>query len=234
MKRFLKNIPLTVILIVYVVINVILFLIIGSAMPDQLKTFTFWFVWVMTFLVSYGLNVFIVYLASGKSKSSFITETPLYFIMFAGSIVYVLAGLIMLFIPNLNFKVALVVELLISAVYAVALILLYRGAKYINNNNDHQAEKVANIRNLVADVDYIASCVSDQSLIKKLKDLSELIRFSDPMSNDSVKDIELKIELSVFKMRDLAMSNNVTELPAIIDETSNLIKYRNSKVKISK
>lgn len=234
MKRFLKNIPLTIILIAYVVINVILFIILSSAMPEQLKSGTFWFVWAMSFIVSYGLNIFLVYLANGKSKSSFITETPLYMLMFAGSGVYVLSGLIMSFIPNLPFKVALPIELVISAIYAVVLILLYRGAKYINENNDNQAAKVANIRNLVADVDYICSSVSDPELVKKLKDLSELIRFSDPMSNDSVKDIEIKIEMAIFNMREYVSDNNTANLARLIDETSNLIKYRNQKVKISK
>ena len=234
MKRYLKNIPLIVILILYIVANVVLFVLVDSKCPEQLKNSTFWFVWAMSFIVSYLLNILIVYLAGAKSKSSFVSEMPLYVLMFAGSAVFAISGLIMLFNTKLDFKVALIIEVIILAVYIIALVLLYRMAKYINANNNHQAQKVANIRNLVADVDFICTCVSDQNLVSKLKNLSEQIRFSDPMSNDSVKDIEMKIEMAIFKMREDAMNNNTADLPKLIDETSNLIKYRNSKVKLSK
>ena len=54
------------------------------------------------------------------------------------------------------------------------------------------------------------------------------------MSNDSVKDIEIKIEMAIFNMREYVSENKTANLARLIDETSNLIKYRNQKVKTSK
>ena len=71
-----------------------------------------------------------------------------------------------------------------------------------------------------------------KTLIKekqRLSKLSEDIRFSDPMSHESLKMVEEQLKEIVFRMNVAASENNDEELEKLIKEADLKLKYRNSK-----
>ena len=119
MKGLFKKTSLISILLIYGLLNVILFVIITSKMEDQLENSTFWFVWAFTFIVNYLGVLGCSYLAKEKTKNDFVNNTPLYFSMYLFSFIYILLGMILMFIPSVQFTLALILEAIVSILYIV-------------------------------------------------------------------------------------------------------------------
>ena len=99
----------------------------------------------------------------------------------------------------------------------------------MKENINKRKAKVFYIRDLQSDVDYVYSLVSNNEIRQKLSKLSEDIRFSDPMSHESLKMVEEQLKEIVFKMNVAASENNDEELEKLIKEADLKLKYRNSK-----
>lgn len=231
MKGLFKKTSLISILLIYGLLNVILFVIITSKMEDQLENSTFWFVWAFTFIVNYLGVLGCSYLAKEKNKNDFVNNTPLYFAMYLFSFIYVLLGMILMFIPSVQFTLALVLEAIVSILYIVTVLFLYNAISHIKSNDEKQAKKVFYIRNLQTEVDFCLGLVKENENKKLLIQLQEAIRYSDPMSDDSLESTEQQIELLVNRIKNECIVSNEQAIKELVDNLLNLIKYRNEKVK---
>lgn len=231
MKGLFKKTSLISILLIYGLLNVILFVIITSKMEDQLENSTFWFVWVFTFIVNYLGVLGCSYLAKEKTKNDFVNNTPLYFSMYLFSFIYILLGMILMFIPSVQFTLALILEAIVSIFYIVTVLFLYNAISHIKSNDEKQAKKVFYIRNLQTEVDFCLGLVKENENKKLLIQLQEAIRYSDPMSDDSLESTEQQIELLVNRIKNECIVSNEQAIKELVDNLLNLIKYRNEKVK---
>lgn len=231
MKGLFKKTSLISILLIYGLLNVILFVIITSKMEDQLENSTFWFVWAFTFIVNYLGVLGCSYLAKEKTKNDFVNNTPLYFSMYLFSFIYILLGMILMFIPSVQFTLALVLEAIVSILYIVTVLFLYNAISHIKSNDEKQAKKVFYIRNLQTEVDFCLGLVKENENKKLLIQLQEAIRYSDPMSDDSLESTEQQIELLVNRIKNECIVSNEQAIKELVDNLLNLIKYRNEKVK---
>lgn len=231
MKGLFKKTSLISILLIYGLLNVILFVIITSKMEDQLENSTFWFVWAFTFIVNYLGVLGCSYLAKEKTKNDFVNNTPLYFSMYLFSFIYILLGMILMFIPSVQFTLALILEAIVSIFYIVTVLFLYNAISHIKSNDEKQAKKVFYIRNLQTEVDFCLGLVKENENKKLLIQLQEAIRYSDPMSDDSLESTEQQIELLVNRIKNECIVSNEQAIKELVDNLLNLIKYRNEKVK---
>lgn len=231
MKGLFKKTSLISILLIYGLLNVILFVIITSKMEDQLENSTFWFVWAFTFIVNYLGVLGCSYLAKEKTKNDFVNNTPLYFSMYLFSFIYILLGMILMFIPSVQFTLALILEAIVSILYIVTVLFLYNAISHIKSNDAKQAKKVFYIRNLQTEVDFCLGLVKENENKKLLIQLQEAIRYSDPMSDDSLESTEQQIELLVNRIKNECIVSNEQAIKELVDNLLNLIKYRNEKVK---
>ena len=231
MKGLFKKTSLISILLIYGLLNVILFVIITSKMEDQLENSTFWFVWAFTFIVNYLGVLGCSYLAKEKTKNDFVNNTPLYFSMYLFSFIYILLGMILMFIPSVQFTLALILEAIVSIFYIVTVLFLYNAISHIKSNDEKQAKKVFFIRNLQTEVDFCLGLVKENENKKLLIQLQEAIRYSDPMSDDSLESTEQQIELLVNRIKNECIVSNEQAIKELVDNLLNLIKYRNEKVK---
>lgn len=231
MKGLFKKTSLISILLIYGLLNVILFVIITSKMEEQLENSTFWFVWAFTFIVNYLGVLGCSYLAKEKTKNDFVNNTPLYFSMYLFSFIYILLGMILMFIPSVQFTLALILEAIVSILYIVTVLFLYNAISHIKSNDAKQAKKVFYIRNLQTEVDFCLGLVKENENKKLLIQLQEAIRYSDPMSDDSLESTEQQIELLVNRIKNECIVSNEQAIKELVDNLLNLIKYRNEKVK---
>ncbi len=218
--------------IIYLVLNVILFIIINKTMPHQFKNGTFWFVWVMTFIFNAIVDCGIFAFYKGKEKYDVATVPALIYIMAIFNAVYIVLGLILMFIPKTKFTLALIFELIITAAYALFFIYFFSALGHMKKHD--ASKKVVFIRSLQADVDYAKDIVEDADLKKKLEALSEDIRFSDPMSQGEIIALDEKIQMTVGSILANAMDKNYDALNELVDNASKQLKYRNAKIKMLK
>ena len=86
-------------------------------------------------------------------------------------------------------------------------------------------KKVFYIRELQADVELLADNESDAAVKTVLTHLAEKIRFSDPMSNEQLADLENKISVKVMELKTAVNKVEIiTELTSLLDERNKKCK----------
>lgn len=201
--------------------------IIAFAVPTT-KTATFWIAYVFT-AAAFAAQIIIWRTALGKEtlKSKFL-GFPLVHIGIVYAVIQVIAFAVFMFVPTLPTWSAIVVCSIIAGVSAVCMISSNAGCNEIERVEAKVQKKVFYIRELQADIELLADNESDATVKTALTQLAEKIRFSDPMSNEQLADLENKISTKVAELKT-ASSKLV-----IITELNSLLAERNKKCKILK
>ena len=213
------------------VILVILFAlvsIIAFAVPTA-KTATFWIAYVFT-AAAFAAQIIIWKTALGKEetlKSKFL-GFPVVHIGIVYAVLQVIAFAVFMFVPTLPTWSAIVVCSVIAGISAVCMISADAGRNEIERVEAKVQKKVFYIRELQADIELLADNESDATVKTALTQLAEKIRFSDPMSNEQIADLENKISIKAAEIKTAASKLEIiTELNSLLDE-------RNKKCEILK
>ena len=116
----------------------------------------------------------------------------------------------------------------IAGISAVCMISADAGRDEIERVEAKVQKKVFYIRELQVDIELLADNESDVAVKTALTQLAEKIRFSDPMGNEQLADLEDKIST---KIEELKTTSSQLE---IITELNSLLDERNKKCKILK
>lgn len=214
----------------YVILGVLFVLvsIIAFAVPTS-KTTTFWIAYVFT-AAAFAAQIGIWKTALGKEetlKSKFL-GFPIVHIGIVYAVIQVIAFAVFMFVPTLPAWSAIVVCSIIAGVSAVCMISANVGRNEIERVEAKVQKKVFYIRELQADIELLADNESDATVKTALTQLAEKIRFSDPMSNEQLADLENKISIKAAKLK------TTTSKLEIIIELNSLLDERNKKCKILK
>ena len=214
----------------YVILGILFALvsIIAFAVPTA-KTATFWITYVFT-AAAFAAQIVIWKTALGKGetlKSKFL-GFPVVHIGIVYAIIQTVAFAVFLFVPTLPVWSAIVVCSVIAGISTVCMISADAGRNEIERVEAKVQKKVFYIRELQADVELLADNESDAAAKTALTQLAEKIRFSDPMSNEQLADLENKISIKAAELKTAASKVEIiTELNSLLDE-------RNKKCKIHK
>ena len=214
----------------YVILGILFVLIsiIAFAVPTA-KTATFWIAYVFT-TIAFAAQIGIWKTALGKEetlKSKFL-GFPVVHIGIVYAVIQVIAFAVFMFMLTLPAWSAIVVCSVIAGVSAVCMISSDAGSNEIEQVEAKVQKKVFYIRELQADVELLADneCATDTKTL--LIQLAEKIRFSDPMSNEQLVDLENKISTKVAELKTASSKLEIiTELNLLLDE-------RNKKCKVYK
>ena len=214
----------------YVILGILFALIsiIAFAVPTS-KTATFWIAYVFT-AAAFAAQIGIWKTALGKEetlKSKFL-GFPIVHIGIVYAVIQVIAFAVFMFVPTLPAWSVIVVCSIIAGVSAVCMISDNVGRNEIERVEAKVQKKVFYIRELQADIELLSDNESDATVKTALTQLAEKIRFSDPMSNEQLADLENKISTKVAELKT-ASSKLV-----IITELNSLLAERNKKCKILK
>ena len=214
----------------YVILGILFVLIsiIAFAVPT-VKTATFWIAYVFT-AAAFAAQIGIWKTALGKGetlKSKFL-GFPVVHIGIVYAIIQTVAFAVFLFVPTLPVWSAIVVCSVIAGISAVCMISVDAGRNEIERVEAKVQNKVFYIRELQADIELLADNETNADVKTALTQLAEKIRFSDPMSNEQLADLEDKIST---KIEELKTTSSQLE---IITELNSLLDDRNKKCKILK
>ena len=214
----------------YVILGILFVLVsvIAFAVPT-VKTTTFWIAYVFT-AAAFAAQIGIWKTALGKEgtlKSKFL-GFPVVHIGIVYAAIQVIAFAVFMFVPTLPAWSAIVVCSVIASVSAVCMISADAGRNEIERVEAKVQKNVFYIRELQADIELLADNESDAAVKTALTQLAEKIRYSDPMSNEQLADLENKIST---KVAELKTAPNKAE---IITELNSLLDERNKKCKILK
>lgn len=214
--------------IVFAVFNLLVFVLVNH------KNGVFWMSYVFMCIA------FIIQIASMLlALRTLETETvfmgiPLASLSFYYFFAAIFVGAVFMFFQNAPFKLALVLQILVLAVYVVVAILSLMSRNVVQDVNDNLKENVQAIKTLNVDVDMFIPQVNDPELKKALKKASETIKYSDPMSTEAVADIEDQIMQAVNELRICIENNKNREAVQVCKDIEVLFLQRNSLLKATK
>lgn len=214
----------------YVILGILFALvnIIAFAVPT-VKTATFWIAYVFT-AAAFAAQIGIWKTALGKEetlKSKFL-GFPVVRIGIVYAVIQIIAFAVFMFVPTLPAWSAIVVCSVVAGVSAVCMISADAGRNEIERVEAKVRKKVFYIRELQADIELLADNESDAAVKTALTQVAEKIRFSAPMSNEHLADLENKISTKAAELKNAASKMEIiTELNSLLDE-------RNKKCKILK
>ena len=168
----------------------VLFNVIAFAVPTA-KTATFWIAYVFT-AVAFASQIVIwkfAFKGADTLKSKFL-GIPLISVGITYLIVQIIAFAVFMALPLMASWVALVVCALILGISAICLIGTETGIEEVGRVEEKVEKKVFYIKSLQVDVEMLASAERDADTKAALTKLAEKIRFSDPMSNEILADLE--------------------------------------------
>ena len=206
----------------------LLFNVIAFAVPTA-KTATFWIAYVFT-AVAFALQIGIwkfAFKGADTLKSKFL-GIPLISVGITYLIIQIIAFAIFMALPLTASWIAIVVCALILGISAICLIGTETGREEINRVEEKVEKKVFYIKSLQVDIEMLVSAERDADTKAALTKLAEKIRFSDPMSNDVLANLEAEISA---KVKELKTAENKAEIITVLDS---LVTERNKKAKLLK
>ena len=218
-----KGMAYAVLAIAFVLFNVIAF-----AVPTT-KTGTFWIAYVFTaiaFASQIGIWEF-AFKGADTLKSKFL-GIPLISVGITYLIIQLIAFAIFMAFPIAPTWIAIVVCALILGISAICLIGTETGREEVGRVEEKVEKKVFYIKSLQVDIEMLASAETNADTKMALTKLAEKIRFSDPMSNKVLADIEAEITA---KVKELKTAENKAEIIKVLDS---FITERNKKAKLLK
>ena len=218
-----KGMAYAVLAIAFVLFNVIAF-----AVPTA-KTATFWIAYVFT-AVAFASQIAIwefAFKGADTLKSKFL-GIPLISVGITYLIIQIIAFAVFMAIPLTASWIAIVVCASIFGISASCLIGTETGGEEINRVEEKVEKKVFYIKSLQVDIEMLASAEKDADTKAALTKLAEKIRFSDPMSNEVLAELEAEISA---KVKELKTAENKAEIMTVLDS---LITERNKKAKVLK
>lgn len=179
----------------YLILGILFILVsvIAFAVPAA-KTAAFWISYGFA-VIAFAAQLIIWKAALGRSESlkSKFLGFPVVHIGIVYLIVQVIALAVFLFIPTLPIWSAVVGCAVVAGVSAVCMITSDVGRSEIERVSAKVKEKTFYIKQLQADVELLAGAETDTATRLALAQLAEKIRYSDPMSNEQIADIENRI-----------------------------------------
>lgn len=218
-----KGMAYAVLAIAFVMFNVIAF-----AIPTT-KNATFWIAYVFSSIAFISQIAIWKYAFKGTDtlKSKFL-GIPLISVGIRYLIVQIITFVIFMAFPIIPSWVAVVVCTLIVGISGICLIGTETGIEEINRVEEKVEKNVFYIKSLQVDVEMLASAEADADTKATLEKLADKIRFSDPMSNDALIDLEQEIAI---KVKELKTTKDKATMIKTIDL---LLTERNKKIKILK
>ena len=227
------GLPFVVAQLAILVIYSVFIFALGSKDAFSTGSFIFSYIFIFVFLALNGCGLFFCNKKEGHDKS---INDAMYF--FPAWIIAFLAslGLNLIFYFTQPAKMTLAVVLVITflVIYIAYFALIFYVVLAQRKNREHVRRKVNFIRGVTAELDGCLDKAQDPVLRESLSKLRDDVRFSDPMSDDELKNIDDTLFSLGGEISDLVDEGKVDAACEKINQMSHLVKERNRKCKMLK
>jgi hypothetical protein len=217
----------------------VLFNIVFLVVPFQIKwSINYWLCFVFTNLAILAL-IPILNLAFSKSFTikSKVYGLPIYhigYILICLSIAFSFSFAIVSTVLVIKSWFIIIVYVLLYGLVGIGLISSSTARDIIEEIDRDTNINTSFITNIQLKLSIITSAIDEKEVKEKWIKLIDNVRYSDPLSNENTKSIELNILQSIEEFEKLIVENNKEILLLKIDNLIDLVKQRNLSCKISK
>lgn len=225
-------------LITIIIFSVILFLSVKN------KEYAFWISYIFSLIAITG-----VYISGGIVSVNKKSKTAVSLIYLSVSVLYLAAQLMLMFIllvSEADIATCLWTELGLFGIAAVLFIVSIMAKRGITKAERNTSDNVTEIRMLYSDIDIIRkkavllNVTVRENVIKKLDNIYENIRFSDPMINENIKSIDDDLKKLIAKISEeiekmiSTKSKDTSEFDILISKIDILCTDRKNRIKLLK
>ena len=221
---------------VFALFNMLVF-VTPSQFFDGYNKFTdivFWVCYifaVIAFVAVLGCGI----LAFNKNKaSSLFLSIPVIYISYVGLVVMLVASAACFMIFAIPDWLAAIVCLIVLVVTAIAVVAADAGAQLIENQDNRIKVKTFFIKSLTVDAENVMARARSQRVKDECKKVYEAVRYSDPMSDDSLLSVENQISTGFDSFARAVESDNFELVKAGANELIVLLNARNSECRLLK
>lgn len=209
------------------------------AIPNEIEGINkfngaFWPGYIFITLAFIGQLICAAFAFKAKTPGKLFLNIPIITVSYFALIISIVIGLICMLIPGIPNWIGIISCVLVLGISAVSVISAQSAAAIINENEKKVTAETSFIKSLSIDAKNLTAYAKTDESNSAAKKVYEAIRYSDPMSNEKLNDIEEKIkeEFDVFK--NAVMADNTNEIALSENKITALITDRNNKCKMLK
>lgn len=225
---------LSIWVILLAVFNVAVFVSPGEAGRYTKFGGAFWVGYIFITLAFIGqlICAYIAFKADNLQK--FFYNVPLIRISRIGLVLTAILGTLCMAIPNLPNWIGVILCLAVLAFTAISVIKATAAGDIVSGIDEKIESKAYFIKALTADAETLISAAKTPELRAKVKKVYEAIRYSDPMSNAALEEINEQIQNQFSVFADSVKAGDSGLASSYSDELIILIDNRNKKCKLIK
>lgn len=219
--------------IVLAVFNVVTFVI---PVTVNINKFTpsFWIAYAFITLVFIGNLICSLLFFKEENKSKVFLNIPIINLAYSALIVSLIVGAVAMAVPQISYWIGVIVDVLVIAFYAIAIVKASAAADIVNDVEQKVKTQTFFIKSLTVDAGSLMARAKSDEMKAETKKVYEAIRYSDPMSNDALANIENQIQNEFNAFADAVKNNDIDLAKSASYEFVILINNRNSKCKFLK
>lgn len=192
----------------------------------------FWIAWLFVMLAFVGNLLCAKKAFQAENLEKLFYKLPLITVSYTGLIVMLLLGGALMLIPGCPAWISAVVCVVVVAFTAAAVVKADWAAETVEGTEKNIEKKTAFIRLKIIEAENLVTQAQNAETRAACKKIYEALRYSDPMSSDTLTDIEAKISEKLFACAEAVKNGeNVSELT---DELIALIDDRNRMCRVMK
>ncbi|MBE5737153.1 MAG: hypothetical protein E7348_02005 [Clostridiales bacterium] len=149
-------------------------------------------------------------------------------------IVSVIVGIVFMIFPVLPSWLGAIVCLLVAGYFVIACVNAGVVANLVSDIDKQVKTKTAFIRLAIVETESVMARATTEEIKLEIKKVYEALKYSDPMSNPALDDIEQEIDNGLKELKKAVMENNDKKVVEISITLLLNIKERNSKCKLLK
>jgi len=214
--------------IVFAIYNLIVFLFLKPETPVFWMSYGF-------MVLAFALQILGMYLAFKE----FSVQAIFFGIPLAQfTLYYFFAELFMSFVfmlfQNITWKIPLVLQVILLAVYAIVAIVsvFVRDASVAAKDKVQSSASVMRLN--VVDIEMLRDVAEDPELKNQLRRLAEAVRYSDPMTNDMIADVDARIRQETMALQTYCEDKDVDAAKESCAKLQRLYVERNKKLLATK
>ena len=169
---------------------------------------SFWIGYIFITVAFLGQLVCAFFAFRAKDLKKFFYRLPLISVSYGGLVAMLIVGSVFMAIPTLPEWVAIIVCVIIIAFNLIAIIKATAAADIVSGIDDKINNKTAFIKSLTADAQSLISSAKSDELRVEAKKVYEAIRYSDPISNDSLSELDSQIKRQFTAFSDAVKSED--------------------------
>lgn len=194
----------------------------------------FWVGYIFITLSFIGQLICAYFAFKADNLQKFFYNVPLIRISRTGLVLTVILGTLCMAIPNLPNWIGIILCLAVLAFTAISVIKATAAGDIVSGIDEKIESKAYFIKALTADAEALMSAAKTPELKAEVKKVYEAIRYSDPMSNAALEEINEQIQNQFSVFADAVKAEDSDLASSSSDELIILIDNRNKKCKLLK